>query len=99
MARGAAPQMTATDLEQTPEDTYYTRRGLACDALLRCKDCQRLVTHAALADAGGCPRCGTKYVTEVKTLSILEWLKIRFGVLDFPFRKEFLAEFSHRRPA
>jgi len=80
-------------------DRYYEKKGLACDALLRCKDCQRLVTHTALAEAGGCPRCGTKYVTEVKTLSLWEWLKIRVGVVDFPFRKEFLAEFSNRRSA
>lgn len=75
------------------EDRYYTKYGRASDALLRCKDCKRLVTHGQLAARGCCPSCGTRKVTEITTLSIWEWLKVRVGWLDFPYRREFLAEF------
>lgn len=84
---------------KTPE-RYYEALGKACDALVRCRQCQRLVTHAqVVADGSGCPRCGTKYVMEVTSLSLWEWLKIRLGIIDFPYRKQFLQEFSSRRAA
>ena len=73
---------------------YYTDLGFACDALLRCKDCQRLVTHDVLTAHGCCPRCGTRRVVEITTLSPWEWVKIRLGLIQFPYRREFLREFS-----
>lgn len=67
----------------------------ACDWILRCdeQDCRTLVTLAEIHRTGGCPRCGSHTVKEVRTLSFLEWLKIRLGVLDFPHRDKFLAAF------
>lgn len=78
------------------EERYYTKHGQASDALLRCKDCKRLVTHMQLAARGCCPSCGTRKVTEITTLSIWEWLKVRTGWINFPYRQEFLKEFSTR---
>lgn len=78
------------------EQRYYTALGRACDALLRCKDCQTLVTAKALHTLGCCT-CGCKRVTEITTLSIWEWFKIRVGLLNFPYRAEFLREFSVER--
>lgn len=84
-----------TEGEGIKEERYYTALGRACDALLRCKDCKRLVTHARLAALGSCP-CGNRRVVEITTLSVWEWLRIRLGLLDFPYRQQFLAEFSKR---
>lgn len=68
----------------------------ACDWLLRCDEptCGRLVSLDTIHRIGGCPACGSHGVKEIRTLSVWEWLKIRLGVLDFPHRKEFLAEFA-----
>lgn len=77
--------------------TYYEKLGEQHDGLLRCHDCKRLATHAALIAAHGCPRCGNRKVTEVTTLSLFEWLRVRLGLLDFPHRDLFLQEFSRGR--
>lgn len=76
------------------ESRYYTALGKACDDILRCKDCQRLVLHATLVKFGCCPDCGNKRVMEVTTLTVEEHDRITHGVLDFPHRAEFLEEFS-----
>ncbi len=76
---------------------YYERLGLGCDALLRCKDCRTLVVREELGRRGVTPCCGTKRVTEITTLTLWEWIKVRTGLIDFPYRKEFLAEFSRVR--
>jgi len=91
--------MRGIDKMKRPE-RYYEALGQACDAIVRCKNCRRLLTHAQVcAEGGGCPTCGTKYVMEVTSLGWWEWVKIRVGLLDFPYRKEFLKEFSARRAA
>jgi uncharacterized paraquat-inducible protein A len=88
--------MSEQGIGQTAElpQRYYEKLGQACDAIVRCRNCQRLCTHAEITKGPGCPRCGTKYVTEVTSLSFREWLRIRLGLLTFPYRREFLAEFS-----
>lgn len=76
-------------------ERYYTDLGRACDYIFRCKDCRHLVRHTVLAARGCCP-CGNRRVVEVTTLSWWEWLRIRCGLLRFPYRREFLAEFGGR---
>ncbi len=78
---------------------YYTKLDppQATDALLRCKDCRRLVPHATIVRLGMCPGCGTRTFKEIRGLSLWEWLRIRFGWLDFPCRKQFLEEFGRGR--
>jgi len=72
---------------------YYIALGQGCDALVRCRDCRRLITHADLIARGMC-RCGNKRVTEIRALSLWEWLRIRVGWIDFPHRAAFLKEFA-----
>lgn len=74
--------------------TYYEKEGLGHDHLLRCADCKKLVLFADLQTHGSCKYCGNRRVTEVTTLSVLEWLRVRTGLLSFPHRKEFIKEFS-----
>lgn len=73
---------------------YYEKLGLHHDAILRCKDCKKLVLHADIKLRAGCSHCGCRRLVEVTTLGVFEWLKMKLGVLDFPYRAEFLAEFS-----
>jgi hypothetical protein len=76
---------------------YYERLKLpfAHDMLLRCDDCRRLVVYPEMqANQGTTPCCGTRKVREVRHLKFFEWLRVRTGLLDFPYRKEFLAEFG-----
>ena len=73
---------------------YYEQLGQAHDDLLRCKDCQKLVTFSTLRKLGTCDGCGAKKFTEIRTLSVWEWIKIRLGIIRFDNRKMFLAEFS-----
>ncbi len=75
-------------------ERYYVALGQACDAIVRCKDCKRLITYAEIQRVHACPRCGNSRVSEVTTLRWWEWLKIRLGILDFPYRRLFLAEFK-----
>jgi len=96
--RGAAPN-TAPNLagrERPQELTYYEKLGRASDWIVRCKDCRKLVTLKVLYNLGTCP-CGNRKVTEIITLTLWEWLKIRTGWIDFPHRAEFLALFSAGR--
>lgn len=72
---------------------YYEALNKSCDALVRCHECGRLVTHGVLTVTGMTPCCGTKRVRQVQHLSTWEWIKLRLGLIDFPYRKEFLAEF------
>ena len=86
----------------TPRPTaarpYYEKLDKACDAIVRCNDCRRLVTHAAIiGNKGTTPCCGTRRVREVRTLGPWEWLKLRLGLIDFPYRAEFLKEFARGR--
>lgn len=79
---------------------YYERLGLGGhDAILRCHDCGRLVTYQRLMDVGMTPCCGTRRVKQVQHLRVREWLRIRLGLLDFPYRQEFLAEMTPRLPS
>ena len=87
--------------ERTPRArSYYEATDKGHDDLLRCHDCGRLVTYASLFSKGntGFTRCcGIRKVKEVRALTFWEWLKVRLGLIDFDHRREFLAEFSHRR--
>jgi hypothetical protein len=76
---------------------YYERLKLPFghDMLLRCDDCRRLVQYSTMRTNNGLTRCcGTRKVREVRQLKFFEWLKIRLGIINFPYRKEFLAEFG-----
>jgi hypothetical protein len=76
---------------------YYEALNRACDAIVRCNDCQGLVTHARLiANKGLTPCCSTRRVREIRSLSLWEWFKVRTGWLSFPYRREFLREFATR---
>lgn len=91
------PEFTSTPttpIERGREQRYYTALGQAHDNLLRCKECRRLVLYAALKRNGGCPHCGNRKVIEVTSLSLLEWLRVRLGLLQFPHRHLFLKEFK-----
>jgi hypothetical protein len=68
---------------------YYEKYGRATDWVVRCSDCRRLVVPT---DTTSACRCGCRRVTEVRSLSPWEWLKIKFGILNFPHRREFLSE-------
>lgn len=77
-----------------PEATpYYVDLNKGCDDLMRCKDCKRLITAQVLASLGSC-KCGCRKVTEIRTLSLWEWIKVRLGLITFPHREEFLKEFA-----
>ena len=76
---------------------YYTDLGRGSDYLLRCDDCKRLVTHAAIIKIGKCPKCGTRRFREIVALSLWEWLRIRLGLLNFAHRADFLKEFARGR--
>lgn len=95
---------TKQGLVSTPDTTptaarpYYEALNMGCDAVVRCHDCSRLATCVAIqANKGLTPCCGTRKVREVRSLRFFEWLKIRLGILDFPYRAEFLREFARGR--
>lgn len=77
---------------------YYEELGRSHDMLLRCADeqCGRLVLYSDV-EKGGCPHCGNRRMKEIRTLTGWEMLKIRLGIIDFPQRKQFLAEFRRGR--
>jgi hypothetical protein len=74
---------------------YYEDMGAATDWIVRCKDCLKLQTAAQLQEHGTC-ECGNRKMTEVRTLSEEEMADITNGVIDFPHRDKFLAEFAPR---
>lgn len=76
---------------------YYEDLGRSHDMILRCKDCRRLVTYDEIQRGGCCPHCSNRRLLEVRSLSVWEWFKIRVGLVRFPDRKLFLAEFKSGR--
>ena len=75
-------------------ERYYVDEGRGHDYLLRCKDCQKLVTFEKITKLGGCDKCGNKRFTEITLLSEQERADITTGVITFPDSELFLAEFS-----
>ena len=75
------------------EQRYYTEMGRGHDDLLRCKDCQALVTFTVLTKSGCCS-CGNKRFSEITLLTQEEMDQIRDGTISFPDSDRFLAEFS-----
>ena len=75
-------------------ERYYVDEGRAHDELLRCKDCQSLVTYATITKLGCCGKCGNKRFVEITLLNDKEMADIQSGAIDFPYRDQFLAEFS-----
>lgn len=73
---------------------YYEELGRGHDYLMRCKNCQRLVTFATIQKLGCCDGCGTKRFIEITILSEKEMDDVRSGVIDFPDRDKFIAEFA-----
>ena len=76
------------------KERYYVAEGRGHDDLLRCKDCQALVTFAVISKLGSCDKCGNKRFTEITLLNEQEQAAIQNGEIDFPDRDKFLAEFS-----
>ena len=74
-----------------PEDRYYNKLNRATDFILRCKDCKALVLIEEIRKVGSCA-CGNKRFAEIITLNSAEME--RLASLDFPYKAEFLAEFS-----
>ncbi len=81
------------ELNATPKRVYYEELGRAHDYLLRCKDCSRLVTFKRITKLSSC-KCGNKKFIEITTLSGWELFKLKFGLIRFPDKDKFLAEFS-----
>lgn len=81
------------DRNMKPQRTerYYEKLGRATDFILRCKDCKKLET-AAVLKVRGCCECGNKRFVEITTLTDAEQAQV--AALDFPYKAEFLAEFS-----
>ncbi len=75
-------------------ERYYVDEGAGHDELLRCKDCQKLVTFEAIKRIGACDGCGNKRFTEITLLNDEEMAKVQSGEIDFKFRDQFLAEFA-----
>lgn len=73
---------------------YYETYGQECDWIVRCDDCKALVTTAQIHTIGGCWKCGGNVLREVRTLGTWEYFKIWIGMIDFPYRREFLAAFT-----
>lgn len=78
------------------KNNYYVDHGKAHDDIVRCADCQRLLTCARINACGGCPKCGSRRVKEIRTLSVWEWLQVKLGLIKMEHRDEFLREFSRR---
>lgn len=82
------------ELDAAPNRTYYENLGRGHDDLLRCKDCQKLVTFATIQKLGMCDGCGNKRFLEIKLLTEQEMSDVVSGVIDFDGRVQFLSEFS-----
>ena len=72
---------------------YYEELGRAHDYLMRCKDCQALVTFQVITQIGCCDKCGNKKFIEITLLQESEMEAIAKGDIDFPDRDKFMAEF------
>jgi hypothetical protein len=75
-------------------ERYYVEHGSGHDALMRCKDCQSLVDMDTIKKLGCCNKCGNKRFMEITILTEKEMEDISTGAIDFPFRAEFMAEFT-----
>ncbi len=75
-------------------ERYYVDHGMGHDMLMRCKDCQALVDMETIKRLGSCDKCGNKRFMEITLLSEKEMEDISTGVIDFPYRAEFMAEFQ-----
>ena len=73
---------------------YYEALGRGHDDLMRCKDCQALVTFETITKIGCCDKCGNKRFVEITLLSEDEMAKIKSGAIEFANRDEFIAEFE-----
>lgn len=86
--------MEENNLEQKCEQRYYADMGRGHDYLLRCKDCQALVTFVVISKIGSCSKCGNKRFTEITVLSEEEMAGIQSGEISFPDSAAFLDEFK-----
>ncbi len=75
-------------------ERYYVDKGEGHDRLMRCKDCQALVDFETITKLGCCNHCGNKRFMEITILTEKEMEDISSGVIDFPYREEFMAEFQ-----
>jgi Zn finger protein HypA/HybF involved in hydrogenase expression len=61
------------------------------DPVVRCTDCQRLITRAEIRKYGLCPDCGNKRVRNVLVLSGKEVERLKEMDIDPAFLAEFTA--------
>lgn len=76
------------------EKNYYEDVGRGCDYLVRCKDCQHLVTYEKIKKLGCCDFCGNRRFGEINLLRQEERDAIASGAISFPDSDKFLAEFT-----
>lgn len=76
------------------QERYYVAEGRGHDNLLRCKDCQGLVTFEVIGKMGCCDKCGNKRFNEITMLTGEEMASIQDGTIDFPDREKFIKEFA-----
>lgn len=86
-------------VEKMDRPHYFEDLGFGHDHLLRCKDCQTLVTYQTITKIGMCPgdethACGNRRFALIQNLNQKEWDDIVSGKIDFEYRDLFLAEFS-----
>jgi len=74
--------------------TYLEINGLGHDSILRCGKCLKLILMEDVKKNGQCHLCGSTKVTEVRTLTDEERNQI-INEMDFPFKEEFLKEFTN----
>ncbi len=75
-------------------ERYYVDEGRGHDYLLRCHECQGLVSFQVITKLGCCDKCGAKRFSEITLLNEKEMAEIQDGTIDFPDRDLFLAEFN-----
>jgi hypothetical protein len=81
-------------MAETLKPTYYEDLGRGHDCILRCKDCQHLVTYPTITKLGMCHNCGNKRFSQVIILKQEEMDAIRNGQIQFEDSDKFLAEFT-----
>jgi hypothetical protein len=75
-------------------ERYYVDENRGHDYLMRCKDCQALVTFDVITKLGCCNKCGNKRFVEITLMNDKEMADVKSGAIDFVDRDKFLAEFT-----
>jgi hypothetical protein len=68
----------------------YDRDGSFNDPIVRCCDCQAIISRETIRDAGCCPQCGNRRVRNVLAMNEEEMDKLKENNID----PEFIALFE-----